>query len=146
MPVNKPVLIGTAAAAVACLAFFSALVRRHHKNDDSDDFVFADPKETNFLVYMNKLEKNVGTHLKQKIAELEKVAQEEGATDDEAYWSKVKPLAVTADELLTQYICKLDGVPVQGQEELKAKRKELVNETHELAAKIAPYLHKNSAI
>ncbi|CAJ1008348.1 hypothetical protein Q4I28_003661 [Leishmania naiffi] len=54
--------------------------------------------------------------------------------------AKVYRLAAIADELLTQWICSLDGVPVRQSEALKQQRKALVQEAAALARRISPHL------
>ncbi|CAG9573419.1 conserved hypothetical protein [Leishmania major strain Friedlin] len=54
--------------------------------------------------------------------------------------AKVHRLAVVADELLTQWICSLDGVPVRQSEALKQRRKALVQEAAALTRRISPHL------
>ncbi|CBZ26843.1 conserved hypothetical protein [Leishmania mexicana MHOM/GT/2001/U1103] len=54
--------------------------------------------------------------------------------------AKVHRLAVVADELLTQWICSLDGVPVRQSEALKQRRKALVQEAAALTRRILPHL------
>ncbi|CAC9485924.1 conserved hypothetical protein [Leishmania infantum JPCM5] len=54
--------------------------------------------------------------------------------------AKVHRLAVAADELLTQWICSLDGVPVRQSEVLKQRRKALVQEAAALTRRISPHL------
>ncbi|GET88329.1 hypothetical protein, conserved [Leishmania tarentolae] len=54
--------------------------------------------------------------------------------------AKVHRLAVVADELLTQWICSLDGVPVRQSETLKQRRKALVQEAASLTQRISPHL------
>ncbi|KAG5502432.1 hypothetical protein JIQ42_05309 [Leishmania sp. Namibia] len=66
-----------------------------------------------------------------------------GAFDDGAVseaQAKVYRLAVVADELLTQWICSLDGVPVRQSEALKQRRKAMVQEAATLTRRISPHL------
>ncbi|KAG5479418.1 hypothetical protein LSCM1_04679 [Leishmania martiniquensis] len=67
----------------------------------------------------------------------------DGAGEDSAVaeaQAKVYRLAVVADELLTQWICSLDGVPVRQSEVLKQRRKALVQEAAALTRRISPHL------
>ncbi|KAG5505732.1 hypothetical protein JKF63_05068 [Porcisia hertigi] len=152
--------------------------------DGDADIEFADPAESAFSSYLNRIRRQKEapllaalTHLEIAAAELagvrqgsghrirsvrgdgrevhDPVSSREDATphidggdphdndDDDAVaeaQAKVHRLAVVADELLTQWICSLDGVPVRQSEALKRRRKVLVQDAAALARRISPHL------
>jgi hypothetical protein len=133
-------------------------------NVDGDDIDFADPAESAFNAYVHRIKRqkesvlvSAITQLESAVAELEssRDAAETSTVKDDANNSndghlvelraKVHRAAVVADELLTQWICSLDGVPVRGRERLKQRRKELVQNAALLHQRIAPYLHHTPA-
>lgn len=125
-----------------------------------DDIQFADPAESAFKAYVHRIKRQKESVLLSAIAQLESTAAElhaaaslasaeerSGTADDgrraevAQLTAKVHRCAVVADELLTQWICSLDGVPVRQREDLKQRRRELVQRATQLSGRIAPYLH-----
>ncbi|KPI89037.1 hypothetical protein ABL78_1850 [Leptomonas seymouri] len=137
----------------------SAVVKGRNDNDSggADDIQFADPAVSAFNAYVRRIKRQKESVLLSAIAQLESAAAELKASQSSAeetsaesteeegkvaqLQAKVYRAAVVADELLTQWICSLDGVPVRQREDLKQRRKELVQSAAVLSQRIAPHLH-----
>ncbi|KPA78233.1 hypothetical protein ABB37_06390 [Leptomonas pyrrhocoris] len=144
----------------------SADTSKQQDDSDADAIQFADPAESAFNAYVQRLRRQKEPVLLSAIAQLESAAAElkaaqhaaehpnaegdqnemerEGGDGDDGVAqvaAKVHRAAVVADELLTQWICSLDGVPVRQSKHLKQRRKELVQRAALLSQRIAPYLH-----
>lgn len=123
------------------------------------DISFADPAVSAFNAYVHRIRRQKEATLLSAITQLETAAAElhvaqasssaaaasprdNNKDDDVAQLvARTHRCAVVADELLTQWICSLDGVPVRQRDDLKQRRKELVQGAAMLSQRIAPYLH-----
>ncbi|KAL7700891.1 hypothetical protein NQL31_005592 [Lotmaria passim] len=128
-----------------------------------DAIEFADPAESAFNAYLRRIQKQKESVLRRALAQLESASAELKAAQDAAavgivssnvanrgasetndavqLQAKVHRAAVVADELLTQWICSLDGLPVRQREGLRQRRKELIENAAGLHQRIAPYLN-----
>ncbi|KAK7200112.1 hypothetical protein NESM_000061200 [Novymonas esmeraldas] len=123
---------------------------------DGDDISFTDPAESAFVGYLHRIKRQKEAPLLNTLDQLEDAAaaltalrrpRGDGAADEvvdegavaEAQ-ARVYRLAAAADELLTQWICCLDGIPVRHSEALKQRRKALVHEAAALTRRILPHL------
>lgn len=118
----------------------------HAGDDDEDTIAFVDPATSAFASYVHRVKRLKEEPLMKVLGLLESAAaQLEKAPPKDAEATamlreQVHQHALYADELLTQLICGLDGVPVRSSEELKQKRKGLIMEASALASRITPYL------
>lgn len=132
-----------------------------------DEIEFADPRDSRFTAYLNKCRKSKKAVFLDVIQELQDFvalrdalpSSTSSATgvststsdgdntdvdmDSQRYAGLTRCIefkALQADELLTQFIVMLDGLPVGDRADLKARRKDIVKEAVARAALFAPYL------
>lgn len=161
-------VVVTAGAGVLAFSASAYLLRRaarrrrnafYASTDDEDDIDFADPANDRFeRLVRNYVETHVRplTEMTEQLAllgaEMEEVTAVCAAPETTEQLSiamarrtRLKELiqqsALQADELLTQYMVRLDGLPTSGNVELKKRRRELIQNAHQYADRIAPFLH-----
>lgn len=117
-------------------------------DDDDDGVVFIDPALSRFTAALNAAKRNKEAPLLRVLQDLQDLVEERHSSSPERgdpalyddLCKAIEAKACLADELLTQYMVSLDGLPVNGRPELKARRKAVVQEASTLGERFAVYM------